>query len=192
MKGFENSLKIGKSAEELIKRLLEEDGYIVQDVSDSKVCRLLDIDLVVTGTNNNKPKTDALLTGSLIEIKNDSKMSVNNNIFIEMGFMRKTGYYNGWAEYCEADYIFFNDSVSQKIYIVDWQRLKRYLDNLKVRNFYNKTDDCVGYFKTINIEEAIEKRIIIKTINLNEKKNSFFFLNNETSFIKLIEFMDIF
>ena len=96
---------------------LKDIGYTVQDVTQNPAYYGKDIDFIVTKDNQS----------DTIEVKWDSRISNTGNMFIETSSdinKRK----DGWFRFCEADYLFYGDSVNKLFYVISMEDIKDYLD----------------------------------------------------------------
>lgn len=161
MDNFTYCLQVGKETEQKISNYLENRGHNVTNVSDNKEYQRKDIDLLLEHNNRN----------ASLEIKSDSKIHYTNNLFFEDGFDRKTGYYNGWLNYCEANYICFYDEIADLGYIVDFKQAKQILPSkARRKQWYNKTDDCIGYAYLLSLDVAKEEGCIVYEFRLKEEE----------------------
>ena len=89
---------IGKQGEALIMNALRSKGHNIEDVSGKYEYQQKDIDL--------RLEHNGLI--ATLEVKNDIRSNETGNVFVETynkNNMNRN--YDGWACYCEADYIAF-------------------------------------------------------------------------------------
>lgn len=98
MSEFENSLSVGKQGESLFTAALMKRGHSVEDLSNIREYQLKDIDFRIS--KNNQTTT--------VEVKNDKASEYTGNVFVEISNRNnRSRNGEGWANYCEADYIAF-------------------------------------------------------------------------------------
>jgi len=155
---FDYLNEIGKGAESIIKEKLEMNGFEVKDVSDDKRYQKVDIDLVASKQG----------TSITVEIKHDSKISVNGNFFFENSHERESGVKEGWLHKCKAQALVFVDSSTNTIYLLDWFRTKQYvLKYGRYVEFYNKSDRCRSSAYVVPVQDIRVFGLLIKEIRLN-------------------------
>ena len=145
-----------RSGEAEVKKMLRAAAYIVEDVSDNPLYWKKDIDLLVTNP----------VTGNTaaIEVKNDTRMNKTGNFFIEYANPRSRGGL-GWFEFCEADYLYYVDSVSETCYIISLKALKEFINQNKSNLKKRETADCSkGYIV------PIEEMPLYRVISLQEER----------------------
>lgn len=109
-------------------------GYDVEDVSDNRNYWFKDIDLIC--------RKDGKTT--TIEVKADSKINTTNNLFIETVSNEQTKR-EGWFFYCEADYLFYYDTIDQYLYIINYDDLKQLnMDSYKTARAYDSNKTSIG------------------------------------------------
>lgn len=150
MNNFQSTLAIGKKYEDYVQQFLTEKGHKVINHSEDKSWQAIDIDFELY-------KGDKKTT---LEVKADSKISVNGNFFFEEGFDRATGYYSGWFEKCQAAYICFIDYVGGKGYILSLDK-PTIQNNAVSRTWYNRTDNCQGYALLLNCDKARKLGLVV-------------------------------
>ena len=97
-KTFQAQNTIGKQGEALVINALRGKGHSVEDVSGKYEYQCKDIDL--------KLVKDGL--SATLEVKNDLRSNDTGNVFVETYNKNNLSRnYDGWACYCEADYIAF-------------------------------------------------------------------------------------
>ena len=138
MSEFEESLTAGKSGERLFAAALMKRGHSVEDLSNIREYQLKDIDFRIS--KNNQTTT--------VEVKNDKASEYTGNVFIEIrNCNNRSRNYDGWANYCEADYIAFVQPQSKRAHIVDREELI----NDCAKGNYRKAigADAIGYLVPI-------------------------------------------
>lgn len=97
---------------------LIRNGYSVQDTTENELYYSKDIDLIAIKDNKSIS----------IEVKWDSRIHQTGNMFIETSSnveQKKMG----WYLFCQADYLFYGDSVNEIFYILKMDDLRDYLEN---------------------------------------------------------------
>lgn len=138
MSEFEESLTAGKSGESLFAAALMKRGHNVVDLSDIREYQLKDIDFLITKNNQSV----------YVEVKNDKASEYTGNVFVEISNRNnRSRNGEGWANYCEADYIAFIQEQSKVAHIVEREEL---IKNCW-RGYYRKASgaDAVGYLVPI-------------------------------------------
>lgn len=138
MSEFEESLTAGKSGESLFAAALIKRGHSVEDLSNIREYQLKDIDFRIS--KNNQTTT--------VEVKNDKASEYTGNVFIEIrNRNNRSRNYDGWANYCEADYIAFVQPQSKCAHIVDREEL---INDCAQGNYRKASGvDAVGYLVPI-------------------------------------------
>lgn len=101
---FYNCLEVAKLGEEIVKKIFEDKGYTVKDVSNDKEWQELDIDLLVY-------KNDKLIYK--IEVKTEERALQTKNVFIET----KSNKGLGWIWITDADFI-YTVIPGEKVYVI--------------------------------------------------------------------------
>lgn len=138
MSEFEESLTAGKSGERLFAAALMKRGHSVEDLSNIREYQLKDIDFRIS--KNNQTTT--------VEVKNDKASEYTGNVFVEISNRNnRSRNYDGWANYCEADYIAFVQEQNKVAHIVEREEL---IKNCW-RGYYRKATgaDAIGYIVPI-------------------------------------------
>lgn len=108
---FDDSLKEGRKGELAVKKLLEDRGWLVYDVSDNPSYQERDIDLVIEGAGDIRT----------VEVKTDNKYNSTGNICFELVSNLNTGR-KGWYYTCDADLLIVYTTT--KFIIIDMKQLK--------------------------------------------------------------------
>lgn len=96
----------------------QDNGWTVQDVTSNPEYWDKDIDLIVSSGAQS-------LT---IEVKWDSRISTTGNMFIEtVTDLDKSK--DGWFSYCQADYIYYGDSINQLFYVFKTDDLRKFVSS---------------------------------------------------------------
>ena len=122
-----------RQGEEYAIKCLEAKGFNVIDQRNNPQYWRKDIDLtaIKDGIENN------------IEVKWDSKIYNSNAFFFELITNIQENKL-GWANYTEADYIFYGDSKSKLFYVFSSEDMRKYLNDHKAEyetrtaNDYNR------------------------------------------------------
>lgn len=155
---FEEKLNEGKETEKLIATLLISKGFEVEDMSDVEEYQAIDTDFLI-----HKKGTWTM------EIKSDSRIGKTGNIFLEVGMSRSTGFYEGWFNKCESDYMCIYDTVNSIAYMLDWDKTKKYAkSNGRNISFWNYTDNCQGYGILLSLDKAKENGLIEHVYNTED------------------------
>ena len=95
---------------------LQANGWVVEDVTQDQEYWYQDIDLVAHNGD----------TSLTVEVKWDSRIWQTGNMFIETvtDLDRSKG---GWFSYCQADYIYYGDSVNQLFYVFKTDDLRAFV-----------------------------------------------------------------
>lgn len=110
---FNESLEEGRRGEVAVKKLLEDRGWLVYDVSAELEYQLRDIDLVAE-------KEDSIRT---IEVKTDNLFNTTGNICFELISNISTGR-KGWYHICDADLLIVY--TTNKFIVIDMKQLKQH------------------------------------------------------------------
>ena len=114
----------GKVGEQLFKQIMENRGYIIQDVSSNSLYWDKDIDFLITSSTSGLTKS--------FEIKWDTRINKTGNLYLELSNIHsKQG--KGWFNFCEADYLAYGDAVSRLFYIIPLAQLKERVEQLPAR-----------------------------------------------------------
>lgn len=134
--GFDDANSIGKQCEAYVKRYLTDRGITVEDFSDVPEWRAVDTDFRIT----NKQGQTATL-----EVKSDTNPHKTGNFLFELGFYRTTGYYKGWFDKCQADYLCFVDGIGKRGYILDYRKVKEEIQHYCFyKQYWVRRDNCFG------------------------------------------------
>ena len=106
-----------KYGEQLVKAYLESKGIEVIDVSKNPNYWSKDIDFIA------KPHELAPYT---LEVKWDNRIADTGNMYLELTTNCATQE-RGWFTYTEADYLFYGDSRSHKVYIFNMMELRQWV-----------------------------------------------------------------
>ena len=115
----------GKQGEQLFAQIMQQKGYIVEDVTNNPEYWYRDIDFIVTSSTSGEIKT--------FEVKWDTKINTTGNLFLEYESLYSKGG-KGWFEFCEADYLAYGDAVTKVFYIIDMEQLRQAANNLPFRS----------------------------------------------------------
>ena len=134
----------GTMGERAVYKFLMQQGYKIEDVTLQPQYWEKDIDYIVTN-----PQSGAQ---AAIEVKCDSRMARTGNFFIETKNPRSQGG-KGWLYFCQADFIYYLDSINEILYIFKTYQLKEFI---KQNQAYLKTretnDGAQGY--ALKVEAA--------------------------------------
>lgn len=97
---------------------LQDNGWTVQDVTGDPEYWRKDIDFIASSASQS-------LT---IEVKWDSRIHKTGNMFIET-ITDLDQSKCGWFSYCEADYIYYGDSVQQLFYVFKTDDLRKFVSS---------------------------------------------------------------
>lgn len=135
----------GKQGEQLFAQIMQQKGYIVEDVSNNPEYWYRDIDFIVTSSTSGETKT--------FEVKWDSKISNTGNLYLELTSLYSKGG-RGWFEFCEADYLAYGDAVTKVFYIIDMEQLRQAANNLPFRSA-RCGNDSIGQLVALKDIQAI-------------------------------------
>lgn len=142
------------SGEYELKKWLRAHNCRVEDVSDNPKYWAQDIDLLVQPICLDYNPFSA-------EVKWDNRISDTGNLYIEMRNPRsKEG--RGWYYFCQADYLFYGDSVNQKFYVfktkdlfafvkLNKNNLRRGATNDGSQGFLVPLEDVKGLYTVIDL-----------------------------------------
>ena len=161
---FREYLEPVNAGEQELKDFFRKNGLTVKDVSDNANYWDKDIDMIATN-----PKTGNTAS---IEVKWDSKICMTNNIFVEV-YSDISKRKKGWFKFCQADLLYYGDSINKKYYIFNFNKFKKYIeenkDNFKVgyANDYNRYGERIktssGYLVPLDqIEHLIIDTLYIQ------------------------------
>lgn len=109
---------------------LKSQGYIVEDTTDNSNYWDKDIDFVIYDNKNTYT----------VEVKWDNVIHKSGNMFIEtITDIDKEK--EGWFNFCQADFIYYGDSVNKLFYIFKTEDLRafvesHYLEERKAADYY--------------------------------------------------------
>lgn len=130
-----------KKGEALFGRIMEDQGYTVEDVSKNPDYWDKDIDFIVTSPTTGLTKT--------FEVKWDSRINQTGNLYLEVSNIHSKGG-RGWFEFCKADYLAYGDAVSAQFYIIPLLKLKEMVKRIGGRTAHCN-DESTGIL--VNLEE---------------------------------------
>ena len=131
----------GRQGELLFKQLMEQQGYIVKDVTMQPEYQYKDIDFVITSTSG--------LTKTF-EVKWDYKINKTNNLFLEVASANSYQWgCSGWWEMCKADYLVYGDAINRKFYIFNLLELRQIVSQLP-KNYAECGKDSLGLLVNLN------------------------------------------
>lgn len=104
---------------------MEDQGYIVEDVSKDPLYWNSDIDFIITS-----PTTGAIKT---FEVKWDTKINKTGNLYLELENVNSKGF-KGWFEFCKADYVAYGDARTHTFYIIPTKELRKRAQELPFRS----------------------------------------------------------
>ena len=137
-----------------LKEYLRARDYKVIDVSNNPHYWKKDIDLFAMNP-------EGIITS--IEVKWDSVINKTGNIFIEL----QTDLNNqkkGWYQICEAEYLYYGDSVNKQFYKIEMAQLRAYInenkDSLEVRRAVERNGSKISEGYIIPIEALTFASII--------------------------------
>lgn len=113
---FYNKKRIGDAGELIVTKLLETEGYTVENVADKPEWRKVDVDLLVY--------KDDILTRK-IEVKTENAGVYTGNFFVET----KSNGKQGWIFYTEADYLYVVIP-NVKVYVIFVDEFKAWFKNV--------------------------------------------------------------
>lgn len=108
---FNELLEEGRKGELAVKKLLEDRGWRVYDVTDNPSYQERDIDLLILSGDTIKS----------VEVKTDNKHNSTGNICFELVSNLNTGR-KGWYYTCDADFLIVYTTT--KFIIIDMKQLK--------------------------------------------------------------------
>lgn len=159
---FQESLNIGELGEGMTWQYLSNQPNIKQVIdvrNDKRYFQNEDVDFLVITNQNDVYK---------VEVKSDQLMYKTSNIFYELTTSGNIGCF----EKTKADVIYYYDVVQRILYQLDIKKLKKYINERKIRfNFKSQGgDSATGY--TIKLDDLISADILkkIKQIKLEEEK----------------------
>ena len=107
----------GRQGELLFKRIMEQRGYKVIDVSNNPAYWNYDIDFVITS-----PATGATKN---FEVKWDTRIHNTGNLYLELTNVHSKQWNGeGWFKHCQAEYLVYGDAQAQVFYVIPFQQLK--------------------------------------------------------------------
>lgn len=129
MSKFQRDLEEAKKGEQKVRQLLEDKGWIVQDVSDEKEYQQQDIDFIIT--KDGRTHT--------IEVKYDGLIAATGNFFLELqsSMEYKTP---GWFSICQADMVFYVDKQNNVVHIFSMKDMKEFVEKVWCRLVHTNAD----------------------------------------------------
>ena len=127
-----------REGETLAKQCLEKNGFTVIDRSDQPEYWAKDIDITAEKKG----------FSAEIEVKWDNWISKTGTMFLEL-LTNIQENKQGWANYTEADFIFYGDAKNKLFYVFGADDMRKYLREhkedyqLKIANDYNSFDGSI-------------------------------------------------
>ena len=114
----------GKQGEKLFQQIMQNKGYLVEDVSNNPLYWNKDIDFVITSPTTGVTKT--------FEVKFDSRLNKTGNLYLELvNINSQNG--DGWYKFCQADYIAYGDAITNTFYIIPLLELREKVQHMPKR-----------------------------------------------------------
>ena len=139
----------GKEGEKLFQQRMEQQGYLVEDVSANDQYFNRDIDFLITSPTTGQIKS--------FEVKWDTRINRTGNLYLE--FVNKNSYNcSGWFEFCQADYLAYGNAKTNTFLVIPMAELRERVSRLPQRVGFCG-DDSAGYLVHIS-----QIKDLIKTI----------------------------
>lgn len=120
----------GKKGEALFRQIMQNKGYIVDDVSNDSSFWDKDIDFIVKSPYTGDVKS--------FEVKYDYCINRTGNLYLELTSIYSKGG-KGWFQFCEADVLAYGDAQTDTFYMIDMQQLRD-----RVSQHYYTVGSCGG------------------------------------------------
>ena len=128
---------------------MEQQGYLVEDVSANEQYFNRDIDFLITSPTTGEIKS--------FEVKWDQKINRTGNLYLE--FVNKNSQSAlGWWEFCQADFLAYGNAKTNTFLVIPMQELRERFKSLPKRVGFCG-DDSAGYLVHIS-----QIKDLIKTI----------------------------
>jgi len=154
----------GRPAEVLATKLLTDRGWQVQDMHDNPEYYHKG-DLLIS--KNNKTYN--------LDVKNDYQIGLYGNFCFEVGINRNNGKgeVDGWGKKASYDFLAFNNSKDNIMYILDYKMFKDNIDKLyhKETNFWNKNEKAYLHCKLVKVQKCIDAEIMVAEIHYDNDNN---------------------
>lgn len=105
----------GKKGEALFRQIMENKGYIVEDVSDNSDFYDKDIDFIIKSPHTGEVKS--------FEVKYDYCINRTGNLYLELTNIHSQGG-KGWYKFCEADVLAYGDAQTDIFYMIPVEKLR--------------------------------------------------------------------
>ena len=126
---------LGKEGEQLFRQLMEQKGYLVQDVSGDPHYWEKDIDFLITSPTGETKS---------FEVKRDAKINRTGNLYLEIANKNSEGAL-GWWEFCKADYLAYGNAITKTFYVIKMDDLRAKVDSMKHKHLGFCGADSAGY-----------------------------------------------
>ena len=144
---FEKQVKIGTKGEKAFEDYCKNHNIDYVDVTKDEKYQKIDVDFIL---NNSY----------YAEVKTDNLIHKTNNFPIELIHHRKTGDKEGWYYYCKAYYIIRCSPITNKLYILYFDKCKdNILDKYKnrERKWWDKEDKNYVTGLLLNVDDLIDQ-----------------------------------
>ena len=137
---------LGKQGEQLFAQRMEQQGYIVEDVSANDQYFSKDIDFLITSPTTGQIKS--------FEVKWDQKINRTGNLYLEFVNVNSEQCL-GWWEFCKADYLAYGNAKGKTFLVIEMNKLRERFEQLPKR--VATRDDSAGYLVHISqIKDLIQ------------------------------------
>ena len=164
---FDESKKFGKIGEQKAKKYLTNNGWIVNDLSESPDYWDKDVDFEISRDSER----------FLVEVKWERGISKYGNLFAEI-YANRDKNTAGWLNKCQAQIMFYGDSVNEVFYVFSLKDLKKYVFAHKDELEQGKSKDydkdgnfiklSVGYL--VPLEDFLDS-CVVQIIDLKQSLN---------------------
>lgn len=145
----------GEKAEQVIyKYLTEEKGFNVIDVTLNKKYQNIDTDFLLDFKNREFK----------IEVKTDFHISKYNSFLLEFDTYKDGKVYKGWMNKSQADYLIWYSFELEKVFVLDFYKLREWSNKHKLKRKYNKFEKCDFDCQIISIDECRKCNILREEI----------------------------
>lgn len=141
----------GKQGEQLFRQVMEEQGYMVEDVSNNSAYWSKDIDFIITSPTTGLVKS--------FEVKWDGKIGSTGNLYLELANKNSEGL-RGWYEFCKADYLAYGDAETGVFYMFDLEALRQAVKK-KPKEVASCGKDSIGYLVNLASLKGLYETITI-------------------------------
>ena len=133
---FSERSNLGDYGESIVRDFFEKNGYSYKDVTKDATYQVIDVDFLVD-INNKEYKMETKTSKDRIS-KYDSIMVKAHTQYLNPIMAQKKGS-DAWLTKSKADFIIFVCATTKKIIIVNFAKLKKYIEQYKDTDFIQES-----------------------------------------------------